>query len=111
MLAAFHPLWRSPVLETKHSKAIMFTVEVPITELWLDTWRSKHWPHACEGHPTVGPQGWKDQPRREERREREGESALFAILCSGPVSRASPHCRGNHLVCLTGVARAIRQRA
>lgn len=44
-------------------------------------------------------------------RDRERESALFTILCSEAVSRASPHCRGNHLVRLTGVAKAIRQRA
>ena len=46
-----------------------------------------------------------------ERREGEKVSALFTILCSEPVSWASLHCRGNHLVRLTGVARAIKQRA
>lgn len=40
-----------------------------------------------------------------------GECAPLAVLCSKAVSKASPHCCGNYLVCLTGVAKEIRQRA
>lgn len=47
-----------------------------------------------------------DREERGEKRERESNHS-----CRKAVSKASPHCRGNHLVCLTGVAKAIRQRA
>lgn len=53
----------------------------------------------------------RERDGEKERERGRGETALFTILCSEAVSRASPHCRGNHLVRLTGVAKAIRQRA
>lgn len=50
----------------------------------------------------------RETEKREGKRGREGESNHS---CRKAVSKASPHCRGNHLVCLTGVVKAIRQRA
>lgn len=59
------------------------------------------------GNPTVRPQWLNDQPRGEGG-EREGACSLFSVVRQ---FKASPHCRGNHSVRLTGVAKAIRQRA
>lgn len=39
-----------------------------------------------------------------------GECVPLAVLCSQAASKASPHCCGNYLVRLTGVAKEIRQR-
>lgn len=39
-----------------------------------------------------------------------GVCVPLAVLCSQAASKASPHCCGNYLVRLTGVAKEIRQR-
>lgn len=57
------------------------------------------------GVPLFGPSHGKMNPGEG------GGCAPLAVLCSEAVSKASPHCCGNYLLCLTGVAKEIRQRA